>query len=425
MSTNQFYKILFINTICFFFYTHTYAQQISISVNNPSDFERKDELVILNRDFLQKKMGSLPDNKFIAVFHNNIPKVIQHDDLDKDGIWDEVVFLHNFNAKEKAEFKLNIIDNQNKLDLTTRAYVRHKHLHNNIFTDNVQKDTMPYNNKPTDFSKQKLPPFLTEGPSWENDKVGFRKYYDIRNANDIWGKTTSNMVLDYVGTDASKTYHKLDSWGMDILKVGKSLGAGSIALHIKKNGKDSLIRLGKNSLVTYEQISTGPIRAIFEINYENWKYLPNASPVSISERISIWGGQYFFQNEISLSEKDTDVQISTGTLDFYIDKTNNIFSRSYVALYTHGIQSENKDITGLGIITPIQHFGSFGFTTPLISNDITNAFTLNMYADNPKKYIYRYYAGWEKTDPQFKSKEYFETFLRKEGEKFTQKIFIE
>ncbi|MDO5666147.1 MAG: DUF4861 family protein, partial [Bacteroidia bacterium] len=261
-------------------------------------------------------------------------------------------------------------------------------------------------------------------PSWENDKVGFRKYFDVRNANDIWGKTTSNMVLDNVGVDTTKSYHKLDNWGMDILKVGKSLGAGAVALQINIDGKDTLIRLGKNADITYQQIANGPVRAIFELVYKNWKYSPNADPISVTERISIWGGQYFFQNEISLTDNNTHLQITTGTIDFYTDKTTNILTKSYAALYTHAKQSENNDKLGIGIITPIQHFGSFGVTSSE-SIDITNTFTLNMYAIFPKKYTYRYYAAWEKTDGQFKSKERFENFLRKEGLKFTQKVFVE
>ena len=53
------------------------------------------------------------------------------------------------------------------------------------------------------------------------------------------------MVLDEVGTDTAKNYHQLSDWGMDILKVGTSLGAGALALQLQTNdGKDSLVRLG-------------------------------------------------------------------------------------------------------------------------------------------------------------------------------------
>lgn len=416
----KFLIVILASVLC----SNVYAQYKSISISNPSDFERKDELIVLSRNFLETKLGHIPNGKFIHIFYKNVPKVLQHDDLDRDGTWDEIVFLQDFSAKEKIVLNLQTANNPATVKAVVRAYVRHKHNLKNTLGENLQKDTMPYNNQPTDFSKQKLALFLTEGPAWENDKVGFRKYFDVRNANDIWGKTTSDMVLDHVGTDPAKSYHQLDNWGMDILKVGKSLGAGALALRIKQNGRDSLIRFGKNAEVTYERISNGPVRAIFQLVYKNWKYLPNADPISVTERISIWGGQYFFQNEISLSDNNAGLQITTGTIDFYTDKTTNIFTESYAALCTHGKQSENKDTLGLGIITPVKHFGSFGFASSG-NDEIANSFTVNMHTIYPKKYIYRYYAAWAKTDEKFNSKKYFESFMRKEGEKFTTKLLIE
>lgn len=67
-----------------------------------------------------------------------------------------------------------------------------------------------------------------EGPGWESDKVGFRVYLDGRNALDIFGKTTSDMVLANVGR--GDDYHAMADWGMDILKVGNSLGAGGFGV---------------------------------------------------------------------------------------------------------------------------------------------------------------------------------------------------
>ena len=38
-----------------------------------------------------------------------------------------------------------------------------------------------------------------EGPGWESDKVGYRLYLDWRNATDIFGKKTDDLVLQGVG----------------------------------------------------------------------------------------------------------------------------------------------------------------------------------------------------------------------------------
>ena len=66
-----------------------------------------------------------------------------------------------------------------------------------------------------------------EGPGWESSKVGYRLYLDWRNAIDIFGKVTDQMILDQVGQDNFDSYHNPQPWGQDILKVGKALGIGS------------------------------------------------------------------------------------------------------------------------------------------------------------------------------------------------------
>lgn len=77
-----------------------------------------------------------------------------------------------------------------------------------------------------------------EGPGWESDKVGFRIYLDGRNALDIFGKKTNDMVLSNVGR--GDDYHTMADWGMDILKVGNSLGAGGFGTY----KDDNVIQIG-------------------------------------------------------------------------------------------------------------------------------------------------------------------------------------
>lgn len=67
-----------------------------------------------------------------------------------------------------------------------------------------------------------------EGPGWESDKVGYRIYLDGRNALDIFGKRTTPIILQNVGR--GDDYHAMADWGMDILKVGNSLGAGGFGV---------------------------------------------------------------------------------------------------------------------------------------------------------------------------------------------------
>ncbi len=68
-----------------------------------------------------------------------------------------------------------------------------------------------------------------ESVSWENDKIGFRNYFDCRNVKDLFGKLKPDMIIDKIGTPESPSYHELSDWGMDVLHCGSSLGSGGLA----------------------------------------------------------------------------------------------------------------------------------------------------------------------------------------------------
>lgn len=69
--------------------------------------------------------------------------------------------------------------------------------------------------------------FAFEGLGWESDVIGYRLYLDKRFAMDIFGKRTSAPVLQRIGQHGDD-YHELRDWGMDIFKVGNTVGMGSL-----------------------------------------------------------------------------------------------------------------------------------------------------------------------------------------------------
>lgn len=408
--------------------TATQAQTSkTITITNPSAIERTDELVVLSRRLLQKKLGPLAKGKLVQVQYNKRPQVVQFDDLDKDGTWEEAVFLHTFAAGEKAVFTIQATDKPATVKAAVRAYVRQKHkLPDDSFGETVLRDTMPYNNQPTDFSKQKLPPYLTEGPAWENDKVGFRKYFDVRNANDIWGKVTSRMVLDEIGVNPDSIYHHFSAgWGMDILKVGKALGAGALALQLPSGEKDTLVRFGTNvQQTTYTQLANGPVRAVFVITYLNWRPLAKSHPVTVTEQISIWGGQYFYENKVTVKGASPKAKLVTGTIDFYNPDYDTLKTANTRALYTYGQQSENKDNLGLAVAVSKNTFSGFGHT-PAAGSGVLNTYIAVMNIHSARPCVYRYYAAWEKTNPLFNTKQGFTTFMQGEAEKMDKPLMIQ
>jgi hypothetical protein len=395
--------------------------QKTLTLTNPSSFQRTDEPITLTRAFLEKKLGRFPASKYIQLSLNKVPKVVQFDDLNKDGIWDEAFILQSFAKSQTIVFNVAVTDHPATVKAVVRAHVRQKRkLADQTFGDQLMVDTMPYNNPPTDFSKQKLPPFLTEGPAWENDKVGFRKYFDTRNANDIWGKVTPRMVLDEVGADPSKSYHNFnEEWGMDILKVGPSVGAGALALQTRISNVDTLVRFGRNvKLTTYEQVADGPLRAIFRIRYSGWK-IGSLSPIDVTEEISIAGGQYYFTNKVTLKGAPANSKLVTGLNNFYI-KTADSSTSPVSVLSTFGTQSENRGGLGMAVLFPGK--ASFG-KAPDAGSDVMNMFTISMPV-NANPLSYRFYSCWEMTDKKFASSTEYKNYLGLEAAKMAAPVIF-
>lgn len=139
---------------------------------------------------------------------------------------------------------------------------------------------------------------------------------------------------------------------MDILAVGQSLGAGSLVMQVPWEGKkDTLVRLGGKNMgpIIYEQLADGPVRAVFSLHYPKWQALPGIPAIDIRERISIWGGQYYYESEVSSSGFPKDAKLVTGIVNLKAEKLDSLMNEKGKALYTHAKQSENDDQLGMPV----------------------------------------------------------------------------
>lgn len=412
----KYYSVLFI--VLAFFSCQTAKH--SISIVNPLPLDRKDELVVLKRADIEKKIGAIPKEKLLSIFSSDKNEIVlQYDDLNSDGIWDEVAFLININSNETQPFKIKTSDIL-VIPEVQRAHVRlRKKETDSIFGDNISLETMPFQNPPTDFKKQALPLYLTEGPTWENDKVAFRLFFDTRNRKDVFGKLVPDMIMDTIGLNPQNDYHHLSDWGMDILHVGTSLGAGSIALFYKENGKDTLvIPAGSNiKKQVFRKISSGPLRAVFEITYECQL---GENLVKIIDEISIWGGKYFYQSNLTFENAPSDLSVFTGIANFYQNLVDTFSVENTSVLATYGKQSENHDNLGLAVMAPKEQV--INFDQKKIKVDDTQL--LGQKLNDKQQLEFRFYACWEKTDPLFSEMKSFENFLLSEAKKYSQPLII-
>ncbi|WP_416877260.1 DUF4861 family protein [Litorimonas sp.] len=120
-----------------------------------------------------------------------------------------------------------------------------------------------------------------EGPGWESDKVGFRLYLDNRNALDIFGKKTDGLILKSVGR--GEDYHEMSDWGMDILKVNNSLGAGGLGVY----ENETVRQIGKAESYSAEIIKDSLTQASIRVTHTQSEACEN----DVSATYSIQAGQ--------------------------------------------------------------------------------------------------------------------------------------
>jgi hypothetical protein len=402
------------------------GKKMNFSVKNPIDVERKDEAVVLARMFFDKQIKT--DDSLWPVFKSgNKLLSSQVDDLNGDGFWDEAVVLIDFNASETKKINVEFISKENYPQFEKRTNLRLGILQE----DGTYKEADQYEALPCDDGFEIIA--QGESVSWENDKMGFRVYFDCRNVKDLYGKLKPEMILDKIHTPEIPDYHKLGDWGMDVLHCGSSLGSGGIA--ILKD--DSLFRLGSTKFYQYHKITEGPVRSVFELRYDGWA-VENDTLEAI-ERISVYPGKYWFESDVTVFGCPDSCQIVTGIVTSKLTRQPFQFQAgNFQAIGTHDIQSLNNDELGMAILVPSDETGKIARTTDIdffnlgfetviekkFSKIISQTYFIgqNCISGEPSKHFFLAVWGLEKE--QWKTEDGFKKYISSEAEKLSSPLEI-
>lgn len=379
-----------------------------VTLTNPSGDALPDQPVIIKRSQLDELDGKVP---VIKKDGDILP--VQYDDLDGDGQWDEMALQYSFAPGESFSGTVHYMELEKLPDFSSRAnvYLGVSPNRDNNFGSVTEAV------RPEDHEAMSTPYlYQYEGPGWESDLVAFRSYFDSRNGKDIFGKTSPRLYVDSIGL--GENYHELQPWGLDVLKVGASLGAGSLAL--LKN--DSIYRLGDTREARFEIIADGPVRAIFKLTYGGWEVA--GEEYGLEETITIWGGKRWYESQVKLTGIQPGATpgdtLVTGIVDLKDVPKHEVDVPGWKILYSHGKQSENKDYLGMGILVPEAHLAGFG-EAPVEGEGVLSTYTAYLVPQDGS-YRFLFYAGWEGENPQFTDQEYFEKQLLAEAGQLNQTV---
>jgi hypothetical protein len=309
-----------------------------ISISNPTNLNLTDALIETSIDPKIQNISLTSDD-------GEIPFQL----VDEDGKR-ILKFVTDLNPNQKKEIRLEETTSSKSKEFKSRTYAELSMKANNVYFDKRFRG-----NKFENVSYLKVPAIHTdhdalfkyEGPGWESEKVGYRFYLDWRNATDIFGKKYDKLILDQVGTHDTvakdDSYHSMQEWGMDIFKVGSSLGIGSIGML----ADDKVNMVSKIDSVICSIPYTGPIEAKVNTKYYGW--LVGDSKYDLNSNFSISAGSRLTKCELQIS-KDAN-NIVTGLAKYKgteLMKSNFKSGWNYLALY--GKQTLVNENDKLGIV---------------------------------------------------------------------------
>lgn len=254
-------------------------------------------------------------------------------------------------------------------------------------------------------SHMQLPPshtignklFKYEGFGWESEQIAYRYYFDHRGAIDIFGKVNNGLSLAGIGVDGDD-YHSLSERGMDVLKVGPSLGIGAVGAWV--NGALIKPEPVQNMAVS---IQDGALESSVTVTHNGWSI--GDKTLDLSTRYSIRAGSHLTRVDVSA---DALAQIASGIVKHRVQVLTYAPKDSdwgYVA--TFGKQSLNDDNLGMAVFFPMNAFDSF-------QSDAANE--LVVLNNRPQAAHYYFGAYWSAHPKGPQTADDFKTLLHREIE---------
>lgn len=403
----------------------TQKQDTQITLTNISNIVLTGKPVAIKKN---QFLNEITSNTFplLLIETDTIPS--QLNDLDGDGNWDELFFVTNFSANETKNIQLKWIDTKPNYEIKTSVRFG-KRASKNSPVKPANEDVLLANEVFKALGYQR---YQTDGPTWENDKVGFRHYLDGRNAKDVFAKKTPKITPENVGIDSEgaveDNYHVMHDWGRDVFPVGNSVGLGGFAILVN----DKVERLGITTNDTLNNIektifkieAEGPVNSVLSYKYQNWNASGNT--YQAQETTSIWPDMYGYKNTVSLDGLKGDEMLLIGLSNINNQKPLNVVEAgNFVCLIQHdALTYERQWIMGTAIIIPKNNYN--GYMEAPQTGQVTNSFLAKFKVENNEPISYYAIAACElSVDKNFKDSAYFNNYVINLANQLSTEIDIE
>ncbi|MBE7560920.1 DUF4861 family protein [bacterium] len=368
-----------------------------LSVRNPSSLARQDWPVVVPAAALAERGLAPGADEAILVQYEGQPVASQLDDLDGNGRFDELVFVSHFRPNQVKEFTLSVVAKSQAPRFTPRAHAElgvksggrfEGDLYKGGVFGDVTHHVMPKEHAVHDGY------YRYEGPGWESDKIAWRMYLDKRNAIDIFGKRIPDMILHQLDMPGAPSYHDLQDWGTDALKVGETMGVGGLGMLTEESGLRVVKVQDDVEARILDIIADGPVRAVLRQTCKGWK-TPQGTLDAVQE-IRVYAGQHWFENRITITGIDKTIQLVSGIVK-HLDDLILAPDRKLRWMATHGPQEIHGDVLGMGVIFPTAEMGSGD------AGEATGCYYFPIELRPGRPGVYWALAAWEREDPRWRN----------------------
>jgi len=326
-----------------------------------------------------------------AVFH-------QMDDLDKDGIWDELFFQTDIKANTSKTIYVYLGEN-------IRGWNKH-FTHANI--GSYARHLMPF---------------------WESENVGWKIWF--ANSVDVYAKRRPVLMsnhlymenLDGYGVSAINR-----DWGSDIQSVAGSFGGGAICLFENSSEPDvvSMPRFTpmrkelsprSNWNYAYEVIVNGPVRSIIKIKGMNWN--SGNGFYEYEQFYTVYAKQSYTTSRVEFTTFSPEVDgVKPGVgirkkpeEDFFVQENGVIISSGPEAIKDPGNIDDREevivDFIGTALIVKDEYKPAYQFVSGHSGN---HTFRLTSSEDNTFEYLLS--SAWSE-GAVYNNREDFSEYIRK------------
>lgn len=252
------------------------------------------------------KVDSATQSALVTLNGNEIP--CQLDDLNDDGIFDELSFVTDMKKKEKQTFDVTLYDEgapreypqvcYGAIAIRDRAAKNQKHMP-------INSVTFPKSSNPYQY-------IFPHGAVMENDMVGFRAYCDHRQSIDYYGH--QQLKADIAETAFYPTEEqKAAGSGDDVLWTGSTFGCGTMHAWDAKKGWTIMYENVRNT--TMEVVASGAVRTVLRITNRAWQPLEGFKPVDVVTTYLLYKGHRDVQVDVKFSHPVDGLPLAIGTVD--------------------------------------------------------------------------------------------------------------